>query len=88
MSGPRTTGELAEAFSGLSRFAVMQHLKVLEGAELVTVVHDGRLRYNYINAVPIQRIYDRWVSRHMKPWADALTSLQHTLENRKETAWT
>ena len=86
MDGPLTTGEMAAEFPELSRFAVMQHLKVLEQAELLTVIRDGRTRHNYINPVPIQRIYDRWVSRYMKPWTDALTSLKHELEAREETA--
>ena len=86
MRGRLTTGTIADAFPDLSRFAVMQHLKVLEAAGLVTAVRDGRLRYNYINPVPIQRIYDRWVSRYMQPWTDALTSLKHELEAREETA--
>ncbi len=84
--GPLTTGALVEEFPALSRFAVMQHLKVLEEAGLITVIREGRLRYNYINPVPIQRIYDRWVSRYMQPWTDALTSLKHDLEVRGETA--
>ena len=86
MGGPLTTGGLVEEFPELSRFAVMQHLKVLQVAELVTSIRQGRLRYNYINPVPIQRIYDRWVSRYMQPWTDALTSLKHDLEAREETA--
>lgn len=86
MEGRRTTGELVDAFPELSRFAVMQHLKVLEGAGLISVVRDGRLRYNYLNPVPIQQIHDRWVSRYMQPWTEALTSLKHTLEKREESA--
>ena len=86
MDGRRTTGQLVDDFPDLSRFAVMQHLKVLEGAGLISVVRDGRLRYNYLNPVPIQQIHDRWVSRYMQPWTEALTSLKHTLEEREETA--
>lgn len=84
MDGRQTTGDLAESFPDLSRFAVMQHLKVLEEADLIVPIRDGRKRYNYINPVPIQRIYDRWVSRYMKPWTDALTSLKDSLESREE----
>jgi DNA-binding transcriptional ArsR family regulator len=84
MEGPRTTGSLDERFPELSRFAIMQHLKVLEAADLVIAVRDGRHRYNYLNPVPIQRIYDRWVSRYMKPWTDALTSLKHELEAARD----
>ena len=86
MDGPLTTGAVAESFPALSRFAVMQHLNVLHEARLITAIREGRLRYNYINPVPIQRIYDRWVSRYMQPWTDALTSLKHDLETREETA--
>lgn len=79
---PLTTGDLAERFDDLSRFAVMQHLKVLEEADLVIPVRDGRKRYNHLNPVPIQQVYDRWVSRYMQPWTDALTSLKRELEER------
>jgi len=84
--GPVTTGDMSNAFPGLSRFAVMQHLKVLEEAKLLTVIRDGRTRYNYINPIPIQQVYDRWVSRYMQPWTGALTSLKHELETREDTA--
>jgi DNA-binding transcriptional ArsR family regulator len=59
--GPRTTGELAAAVPELSRFAVMQHLEVLANADLVLVKRRGRERFNYLNAVPLQRWYERWV---------------------------
>ena len=86
--GPQTTGALARRFPKLTRFAVMQHLRVLEEAELVVPRRDGRERYNYLNPVPIQQIFDRWVSRYMKPWTEALVSLRDELENqsRKERA--
>jgi DNA-binding transcriptional ArsR family regulator len=78
--GARTTGALAEGFPELSRFAVMQHLKVLSEAELVVVRREGRRRYNYLNPVPIQRVFDRWVSRYTKPWTEALVGLRDELE--------
>jgi DNA-binding transcriptional ArsR family regulator len=59
--GPRTTGDLARQMPDLSRFAVMQHLGVLEQARLVLFRRDGRKRYNYANAVPLRQIYERWV---------------------------
>ena len=86
--GPRTTGAIAERFPTLTRFAVMQHLRVLEEAELVIPRREGRERYNYLNPVPIQRIFDRWVSRYTRPWTEALVSLRDELETptRKEGA--
>lgn len=79
--GPETTGALAERFPELSRFAVMQHLRVLEAAELVVPRREGRRRYNHLNPVPIQRVYDRWVSRYMQPWTEALVGLKDELES-------
>lgn len=64
--GPRTTGQLADALPGLSRFAVMQHLGVLVRAGAVVVRRRGRHRYNHVNPVPLRRWYERWV----RPLAD------------------
>ena len=79
--GPMTTGALAEEFADLSRFAVMQHLGVLAEADLVVPRRDGRTRLNFLNPVPIQRIYHRWVSRYQEPWAESLVALKGTLES-------
>jgi DNA-binding transcriptional ArsR family regulator len=78
--GPLTTGDLAEGFPDLTRFAVMQHLAVLTEAELVIVRRAGRRRYNYLNPVPIQQVYDRWVARYVQPWTEALVRLKSELE--------
>jgi DNA-binding transcriptional ArsR family regulator len=84
-AGPLTTGELTERFPQLSRFAVMQHLRVLAEGELVLVRRDGRKRYNYLNAVPIQAMYDRWVVRYMQPWTEALVDMRDELERRERS---
>ena len=83
--GPVSTGELAESFRDLSRFAVMQHLRVLEDAELVVPRREGRTRLNFLNPVPIQRIHQRWVSRYQEPWAESLVSLKGSLEAEMPT---
>ena len=79
-----TTGDLSAAFPELSRFAVMQHLDVLEDARLIVVRRVGRQRYNSLNAVPIRQIYERWVSRYEGHWASALLALRDTLEDEGE----
>jgi DNA-binding transcriptional ArsR family regulator len=84
--GPMTTGGLADLFPDLSRFAVMQHLKVLEQAELVHARRSGRERHNFLNPVPIQRIHRRWVSRYQGPWAEALVGLKDHLERERDTS--
>jgi DNA-binding transcriptional ArsR family regulator len=77
--GPRTTGELAAALPELSRFAVMQHLEVLVDAELVLVRRRGRERFNHLNAVPLQRWYERWVVPLAQETASELLSLERTV---------
>ena len=77
---PLATGVLAERFPELSRFAVMQHLRVLEEADLVIVTRSGRQRFNHLNTIPIQQIFRRWVSRYAGRWADALVGLREELE--------
>lgn len=79
--GPKTTGELAELFPDVTRFAVMQHLGVLEEARLVLARREGRERWNHLNPVPIRRIYERWVSRYDEPFVADLTALKSVAEN-------
>lgn len=78
--GPVTTGGLADRFPDLTRFVIMQHLKVLTEAGLVVPRRQGRERYNHLNPVPIQQIFDRWVVRYTRPWTEALVSLRDELE--------
>ncbi|MGH2399620.1 MAG: ArsR/SmtB family transcription factor [bacterium] len=82
--GPRTTGDLAEAFPSVSRFAVMKHLAVLEGASLILVDRRGRERWNYLNPVPIRQIYERWISDYQGLWAGSLLKLKRHIEQSHE----
>lgn len=77
--GPRTTGELCDHFKRMDRCTVMQHLGVLETAGLVIAKRDGRVRWNYLNVVPLQEIYDRWISRYARPSVELLTRLKRDL---------
>ena len=81
---PRQTGELCAAFA-VSRYAVMKHLTVLEAAGLVFHRRDGRTRWNYLSAVPIQRIYERWVRGYERFWAAELVALQRSVETEERT---
>lgn len=78
--GPKTTGEIAEAFPALSRFAVMQHLGVLEGSGLILVRREGRKRFNYLNPVPLRQMYERWVSGFASVAADQALGLKRYVE--------
>lgn len=82
-NGPSTTGDLADAFPQLSRFAVMQHLGVLEETGLVLVRREGRRRLNYLNAGPIRMVYERWVSAHAGAEANSAIRLKQFVEEQK-----
>jgi DNA-binding transcriptional ArsR family regulator len=67
----------------MSRFGVMKHLKVLEGAGLVTTRRRGREKLHFLNPVPIRLIHDRWVSKYAQPWASALSELKQEMESEE-----
>ena len=79
---PRTTGNLCDEFE-VSRFAVMKHLSILEKAELIAIRRRGRERWNHLNAVPLQRIYERWLRPYEAKWASALLQLKRQVEASK-----
>lgn len=64
----------------MSRFGVMKHLKLLEQANLVATRRRGREKLHYLNPVPIQQVYERWVSKYAQPVAAGLTALKRELE--------
>ena len=77
---PQMTGELCAAFPALDRCTVMQHLKVLEEAELVIVRRKGRERWNHLNPLPIKHIHDRWIGPYAARAVDMLDRLKADLE--------
>jgi DNA-binding transcriptional ArsR family regulator len=77
--GPKTTSALCEVLPQLSRYAVMQHLGVLERAEVVLVRREGRERWNSLNAVPIQRELERWLSGFQQASASQLLAFERSL---------
>ncbi len=59
----------------------MQHLGVLERAELVVARTDGRQRWNYLNVMPIKEIHDRWIGGYAARAVDLLARLKGDLEH-------
>lgn len=74
-AGPRTTGELCEEMAELDRTTVLQHLRVLERAELVIGRRLGRQRQLTLAPLPIKRIHDRWIGDYMRAAVDLLDRL-------------
>jgi DNA-binding transcriptional ArsR family regulator len=70
-----TTGELCAAFAELDRTTVLQHLRVLEAAELVTGRKIGRERHLALAPLPIKRIFDRWIGEYTRAAVDLLDAL-------------
>lgn len=72
---PRTTGELCAHFPDLDRTTVLQHLRVLERAELVIGRKVGRERHLTLAPVPIKRIHDRWIGDYARAAVSLLDDL-------------
>ncbi|HLS15260.1 MAG TPA: metalloregulator ArsR/SmtB family transcription factor [Beutenbergiaceae bacterium] len=70
-----TTGSLCALLPELDRTTVLQHLRVLERAHLVTGRKVGRERHLSLAPMPIKRIHDRWISGYMQAAVDLLDEL-------------
>lgn len=77
---PRTTGDLCALFPALDRCTVMQHLKVLDAADLVIAERRGRERWNHLNPLPIKHIHDRWIGAYAARAVGLLDRLKQDLE--------
>ena len=77
--GGQTLVELCERLS-ITRQAVSKHVAILEAAGLVFARRAGREKLHYLNPVPINDIYDRWISRYERGRLDALATLKAALE--------
>ena len=75
----RTLNELCEHLE-MTRQGVTQHLDVLEEANLVATVRRGREKLHFLNPVPLQEIYERWIAKFEKRRLKALAELKLRLE--------
>ena len=79
---PLTTGAVTASFPDLDRCTVMQHLRVLEEADLITVERKGRERWNHLNPIPIHDIHERWIGPHAAYAVSKLSRLKRDLERQ------
>lgn len=78
---PHTTSDLSNVFADeMSRYAVMKHLTVLEEANLIFIRRKGRERFNHLNVVPLQQMYERWLRPYEAHWASSLINLKNQVE--------
>jgi DNA-binding transcriptional ArsR family regulator len=71
----RTLNELCEHLD-MTRQGVTQHLDLLEAANLVATVRRGREKLHFLNPVPLQEIYERWIAKFERPRLKALSNLK------------
>jgi DNA-binding transcriptional ArsR family regulator len=64
----------------MARQSVTQHLELLEAANLIATRWRGREKLHFLNPVPLQAIYERWLSKFDKPRLKALHELKRRLE--------
>ena len=76
----QTLGELTGHLPEMTRFGVMRHLDVLEGAGLISTRKVGREKRHYLNPVPIRRIHDRWISKYAAPVIGTMSAIKSHLE--------
>jgi uncharacterized protein YndB with AHSA1/START domain/DNA-binding transcriptional ArsR family regulator len=75
----QTLGELCAPLA-MTRQAATQHLDVLEQANLVTTVREGRRKLHYLNPVPIHELQARWIAPFEQPRLDALATVKQRAE--------
>ena len=75
--GARTIGELAEPFD-MSFAAAAKHVKVLEGAGLLSRTIEGRSHRCRIEAGPLAAA-DRWLAYYERFWSMRLDDLERAL---------
>jgi DNA-binding transcriptional ArsR family regulator len=64
----------------MTRQGVTQHLELLEAANLVVTVRRGREKLHFLNPVPLQEIYERWIAKFERTRLKALENLKRRLE--------
>lgn len=76
----QTLTELTALLPQMTRFGVMNHLRVLEEAGLVTTRKVGRTKLHYLNPIPIRQIQARWIDKYAQRVADSMAAITDTAE--------
>lgn len=73
---------LSELCDGLEmrRQSASQHLQLLEEANLISTVRDGRRKLHYLNPVPIHDLHSRWIWKFETPRLAALDVIKRHAE--------
>ena len=78
----QTLNDLCEQMD-MTRQAVSKHLGLLEEANLVATVKEGREKHHFLNPVPINDIAERWIGKYERGRLKALSTLKRNLEREE-----
>lgn len=73
----RTVGELAEPFA-MSLAAASKHIKVLEGAGLISRAVEGRTHRCSLSPMPLASA-DQWIGMYRRYWTEQIDNLEALL---------
>ncbi|HVC01819.1 MAG TPA: metalloregulator ArsR/SmtB family transcription factor [Steroidobacteraceae bacterium] len=79
--GEATAGELAEPFA-ISQPAISRHLKVLDGASLITRIRDGQHMRCHLKAGALKSAND-WLAFYSRFWRESLDRLDEHLKQAR-----
>ena len=79
----QTLGALCEHMD-MTRQAVTQHLQLLEEANLIAVVWQGREKLHHLNPVLLHEIYTRWIEKFEHKRLGVLRKLKKQLEGEPD----
>ena len=82
--GDATVNELAEPFD-ISLPAISRHLKVLEGAGLITRGREAQWRPCHLEAAPLKQV-DGWLERYRKFWEGSFDRMDVYLKQIQQKA--
>ena len=83
MAGDASVAELAEPFA-MSQPAVSKHLKVLEGAGLISRSRVATSRYSHLEAQPLKEA-NEWMQKYKKFWNESFDRLDAALADYMAT---
>jgi DNA-binding transcriptional ArsR family regulator len=83
-SGDATVSELAEPLP-ISIQAVSKHLKVLEGAGLITRGRTAQLRPSHLEGTPLKEVAD-WVEGYRGFWESGFERMDDRLRSRRKAS--
>jgi|TARA_R110002096_G_scaffold435927_1_gene664243 DNA-binding transcriptional ArsR family regulator len=84
--GQATVGEIAEPYA-MSMAAISKHLKVLEGANLISRTKEAQWRHCKLEGAPLKDA-SKWVEKYRMFWEEQLSQLDNYLKKGIENGGT